>query len=279
MNRRAVSSGRAELAVEITGSGPDVLLLHAGVTDQRSWAPLRAALDGRARAVSFDARGFGRTTYAVEPGWSPVTDAVAVLEAVGVERAVVVGASMGGAVAIDLALTHPERVAALVLVGAAITGSPTPEITDAEVLRLDAAGDEALERGDTDALNRIEAALFLDGVHHPGRVPDDVRALFWEMNGRALAAAETGEETDRPRAWDRLGEIAVPTLVLVGEHDLEHVHRNARHLAGTVPGARLVELPDVAHLPHLEGDERTLAEIRRAVLGAETAAGSAPDRW
>ena len=268
-----VHSGRAQLAVEVSGDGGvDVLLLHAGVTDQRSWAPLRGVLEDRARTISFDRRGFGSTTYDEEPGWSPVADAVAVLDDLAIDRAVVIGASMGGGTALDLALTYPGRVGALVLVGAAISGAPAPEITDAEVLRLDAAGDAAFECGDLDELNRIEATLWLDGAHRAGRVADDVRALFLEMNGRALSAADPGVEAqpdaETDRAWDRLGEIAVPILVVVGEHDLEHVQRNARHLAASLPQARLVELSGTAHLPHLEGDEAALGAIAGFVGGA-----------
>ncbi|MGN6252497.1 MAG: alpha/beta fold hydrolase [Marmoricola sp.] len=266
MTTFSVPNGRARLSVEVSGSGPvDVLLLHAGVTDHRSWAPLRAVLADRGRVIGFDARGFGDTTYEYEPGWSPVTDAVAVLDAVGAGRAVVVGASMGGATALDLTLAHPERVAALVLVGAAVSGAPAPGSLDAATAALDEAGDAALARGDRVELNRVEAALWLDGPGRPGRVGEAVRALFLDMNARALAAADPGEQNASAPAWDRLEEIGVPTLVLVGEHDLEHVRRNARHLARAVPGAELVELPGVAHLPHLEGDEATLHAIARAV--------------
>lgn len=261
-----IDHGRARLVVEEAGQGPpDVLLLHAGVTDQRSWASLVDVLAAHARCVSFDRRGFGATTYEEEDGWSPVADAVAVLDALGLDRAVVIGASMGGATALDLALAHPDRVSALVLIGAAVSGAPAPEITDAEVLRLDAEGDAALERDDLDALNHIEATLWLDGARCPGRVADDVRELFLDMNGRALSAAEPGEEAADGAAWDRLGDIAVPVLVLVGELDLEHVHRNARHLAASLRQARLVELPGVAHLPHLEADGATLRAIAEFV--------------
>ena len=110
-----ITSGSAVLAAESVGSGPDVLLVHAGVTDQRSWAGVVDALPGH-RCLTYDARGYGRTTYQPEDGWSPVADAVAVLDAYDVGRAVVVGASMGGRTSIDLTLQHPDRVSALVLI-------------------------------------------------------------------------------------------------------------------------------------------------------------------
>jgi pimeloyl-ACP methyl ester carboxylesterase len=258
--------GKAQLSIEQYGTGSgDALLMHAGVTDQRSWTPLVDLLAGHTRCVSFDRRGFGRTVYEAEDGWSPVTDAVAVLDGTGVDRAVVIGASMGGRSALDLVLTHPERASGLILIGAAISGAPPP-VLDPEVRRLDEQGDAALERGDLAEVNRIEAHVWLDGpLVAEGRVGGPVRDLFLEMNAAALAAADPGEEDRSIEAWDRLGEIAVPTLVLVGEHDLRHVRDNARHLAAGIAGARLVELAGVAHLPHFEADPATLREIEAFV--------------
>jgi pimeloyl-ACP methyl ester carboxylesterase len=255
-----ITSGSAVLAAESTGSGPDVLLVHAGVTDQRSWAHVVDALSGH-RCLTYDARGYGRTTYQREDGWSPAGDAVAVLDAYDVDRAVVVGSSMGGRTSIDLALSHPERVRALVLIGPAVSGAPEPTY-EPEVLALDETWEAAEAAGDLDVVNEIEARVWLDGPTAPeGRVTGAPRDLFLQMNRRALAADETGEQSADVSAWDRLAEIGVPTLLLVGEHDLRYIHENCAHAARTIPGARLVELPGVAHLPHLENDERTIAEI------------------
>jgi pimeloyl-ACP methyl ester carboxylesterase len=82
-----------------------------------------------------------------------------------------------------------------------------------------------------------------------------------ERNAIALAAADPGDQDEPDPAWDRLRDIACPTLVLVGEYDLAHIRRNARHLAETIPAAELVELAAVAHLPHLEGDPATLRAV------------------
>ncbi len=254
------------LAAEEHGSGPDVLLVHAGVADQRSWRHVVDALPGH-RCLSYDARGYGRTTYESEDGWSAVDDAVAVLDAYGVDRAVVVGSSMGGRTSVDLTLSHPGRVRALVLVAPALSGAPEPTY-EPEVLALDEEWDAAEERGDLDALNRLEARVWLDGPTAPeGRVEGAARDLFLDMNGRALAAEEPGERDDQVAAWDRLGEIAVPTLVLVGEHDLQYIKANCARAAGAVPDVRLVELPGVAHLPYLERDARTLEAIAAFVTG------------
>lgn len=262
-----ITSGKAQLASESHGTGePTVLLIHAGVTDQRSWRSVVDRLPGR-RCLTYDARGFGGTTYEEQDGWSAVDDAVAVLDAYDVREAVVVGCSMGGRTSIDLALTHPDRVRALVLIGPAVSGAPEATY-EPEIQALEEEFDTAEQRGDLATVNRLEARIWLDGPTAPeGRVSGGVRELFLEMNASALEADEPGERHEDARAWDRAAEIAVPTLLLVGEHDLRYIKENCAHLVAAIPGARLVELPGVAHLPHLEGDERTLAEIAAFVDG------------
>lgn len=273
-----VAHGKARLACDEQGTGVPVLLVHAGVTDRRSWRPLIEALGAGVRCVSYDARGYGETAYEPEDGWSPIEDAVAVLDAHGIDRAIVVGASTGGKTAVDLALAHPDRVAALVLIGAAVSSAPPVGDLPAEIAALDAAGDAAYDAGDLELLNAIDAHVWLDGpLATEGRVGGTVRELFLEMNRQALHAPDPGAQATVEPAWDRLGRIEVPALVLIGELDLPQMRRNATHLAAALPDARLVELPDVAHLPHLEGDPATLdaiAEFVRSFSGAAFGPGS-----
>jgi pimeloyl-ACP methyl ester carboxylesterase len=259
------TSGQARVAYDVTGAegGNDVLLIHAGVTDRRSWRHVVERLAPRHRCVAYDMRGYGETTYEREEGWSPQADALAVLDAAGIERAIVVAASMGGQAAIDLTLAHPERVSGLVLIGSAVCGAPYPDLREGPTYELNAAL-EATE--DLEEANRLEAWLWLDGPTAPeGRVSGPARELFLDMNGRALRAPDPGPEADTLAAWPRLGEIAVPTLVLVGRLDAEDILAVDEPLAERIPGARLVWLDGVAHVPHLEGDPATLVEIEAFV--------------
>jgi pimeloyl-ACP methyl ester carboxylesterase len=258
------TSGRARLAYETTGGGDgaDVLLIHAGVNDRRSWRHVVERLAPRHRCVAYDMRGYGETTYEREDGWSPVADAVAVLDAAGLERPVVVACSMGGRTAIDLTLAHPDRVAGLALIGSAVRGAPYPDVHEGQTAELGARLQAAEEAGDLDEVGRLEAWLWLDGPRsQEGRVSGPARELFLGMNGRALRAEDPGEQADPPPAWPRLGEIAVPTLVMIGRLDVEDIVVIDEQLAQRIPGARLVWLDGVAHVPHLEGDKRTLDEI------------------
>lgn len=262
MSRRQIASGTAQLATQESGdsAGNPVLLLHAGVTDLRSWDRLVERLHAQVRCIRYDARGYGDTTYEEESGWSSVADAVAVLDASQVDAAVVVGCSIGGGTAIDLALAHPERVVALVLIAPAISGAPDPQL-DRAAAELDLAIDAADAEEDLEEVNRLEAHLWLDGPGHDGRVTGPARTLFLDMNGRALASPEPGDPVAVPEAFSRLNEISVPALILVGDLDLAHIRGNSRHAASSIPQALFIELSDVAHLPQLEGDSPTLNAI------------------
>jgi pimeloyl-ACP methyl ester carboxylesterase len=226
------TSGRARLAYESAGveGGADVLLIHAGVNDRRSWRHVVERLGPRHRCVAYDMRGFGETSYEREDGWSPVSDALAVVDAAGLEQPVVIACSMGGETAIDLALAHADRVAGLVLIGTAVRGAPYRDIEE-------------------------------------GRVGGPARELFLDMNRRALRAEDPGEQAEIPPAWPRLCEISAPTLVMIGRLDAEDVQAIDEQAAGIIPGGGLRFLDGVAHLPHLEGDRATLDEIAAFVDG------------
>ena len=261
-------SGRAELAYEITGfsEGADVLLIHAGVTDRRSWQHVVKRLAPHHRCIAYDMRGYGETQYEHQDGWSPVADAVAVLDAAGVGEAVVVASSMGGQTAIDLALGHPDRVAGLVLIGPAIRGAPYPELVDGPTAELNSKIEAAEAAGDVAEVNRLEARMWLDGpTADEGRVVGPARDLFLEMNGRALRAENPGKQAEIPAAWPRLGEITVPTLIMIGRLDAEDILAINEPAATMIPHAQLLWLDDVAHLPQLESDPTTLEEIAKFV--------------
>jgi pimeloyl-ACP methyl ester carboxylesterase len=261
-------SGSARIAYDDVGAGPPVLLVHAGVNDRRSWHHVVDDLSPTRRLLAFDQRGFGDTTHVAEEHSGP-DDALAVLGHAGVEGPVdVVGCSMGGRLALDLALAHPDRVRRLVLIGAACRGAPDPfpDEYPESYREIGHAIEAAEEGGDLDTVNQLEAWLWLDGpTAREGRVEGEARALFLDMNGRALAAEDTGDERELPSAWDRLGEITVPTLVLLGDLDLEDVAVVNEGLAERIPDATFELLQRTAHVPHLEGHERCLAAIRECL--------------
>ena len=262
------TSGRARLAYHISGAtdGADVLLIHAGVTDRRSWHHVVDRLGMRHRCVAYDMRSYGETRYETEEGWSPVTDAVAVLDAAEIGKAVVIASSMGGRDAVDLTLAYPDRVTGLVLIGTAIRGAPYPDLLEGPTAELNAKIEAAEAAGDLDEVNRLEAWMWLDGpAASEGRVTGPARELFLEMNAHALWAEDAGSKAAIAPAWPRLGGIAVPTLIMVGRLDAEDIVAINEPAAEMIPNARLVWLDGVAHLPQLEADPRMMDEIANFV--------------
>lgn len=258
-----VPSGRAKLWVEADGNGDPVVLLHAGVADRRMWHGQISALAPTFCAAAFDRRGFGRTDHADE-AYSHVADLLAVLDAVAPGRpAILVGCSQGGRIAIDTTLAFPGRVRALVLVAPAISGAPDSDETTPAIQSLVDALDQAEAANDLDRINELEAHAWLDGPEAAaGRVTGATRALFLDMNGTSLRAQQRGTPIEPPAAYDRVGAIGVPVLVIWGDRDFPDVIGNCRHLAATIPGARALVIPGTAHLPNLEQPDA----FNRAVL-------------
>lgn len=252
----------ATLRGESKGSGPGLVFLHAGVADRRSWTVLQNELSSTHRTVAYDRRGFGDTTY-VAGSFSHLDDLVAVLDHEGINEVSLVGNSMGGGLALDFALAHPERTHSLVLIGTAVSGVPPVETLSAPVQALDEALDAADEAGDLTEVNRLEAWLWLDGPAEPeGRIGGSLRELFLAMNGRALEASDPGQERERPPAFDRLGGLDVRTLVMVGSLDLPLMVDRSKLIAGILPRSEYVPLEDVAHLPALEQPDLVIPILR-----------------
>jgi 3-oxoadipate enol-lactonase len=250
----------ARLYYEMMGEGHPLILVHAGIADSRMWDDQFAVFAERYRVIRYDIRGFGRSI--MPPGRSSTArDLYGLLQALGVAKAHVLGLSIGGGIAIDFTLQHPEMVSALVLVASGLGGTQP----SAEMQRADADVDAALERGGIDAAVEAENRLWVDG---PKRTPDQVnhavRMRVTDMNGALYRLPKVDAPRERldPPAIGRLGEIHVPTLIIVGDGDVSDVIATADVLERDIAGARKVVLPDVAHMVNMERP----AEFNRIVL-------------
>jgi pimeloyl-ACP methyl ester carboxylesterase len=224
------------------------------------WEPQVAAFANQFDVIRLDQRGFGDSELPPKP-WSPVADLLSLMDQLSCESAHLVGCSMGGALAIDFALEHPERTSKLVLVGSAIGGFTFKP----EHAHLFAEASAARAAGDLDALNEAMLHLFLDGPERPrGYVAEPLRTLFLDMNGRALRVDFDKAPTKEPDpvAVRRLHEIDAPTLVVVGDKDVPTVMEAADLLMNSIPDVQKTVIEDAAHLPNLEHP----AQFNRAVL-------------
>jgi 3-oxoadipate enol-lactonase len=238
------------LAHEVAGSGPALLLVHAGIADRRMWDGQVGPFAGAGwTVIRADLPGFGETPRPAAPValWATLGD---LLDHLGVERAAVAGASLGGRAAVDLALAAPDRVRALVLVGSSLAGH---RFAEPALFELWDRSEAALERGDHEEAARVEIGTWVAGMGRgPEAVDPEVGRRVRQMLLAAYAHGEASLEEPDPPAATRLGELAVPTLVVVGEHDRPDIHAMADAMAGGIAGAERVVLAGTGHLPNLE---------------------------
>jgi 3-oxoadipate enol-lactonase len=239
----SVESGGVTLAGEEAGEGTPVVLLH-GLTATRRYVVMGSRSLERSghRVVTYDARGHGASTGAEDPDAYDYDDLVEDLRAVmddrGIDRAVLVGASMGAHTAVRMALDHPERVAGLVIA----TPAFDPEEDRDEGLKRWDALSEGLRTGGVDG--------FVEAYGDP-QVPEQWKDTIDKVLRQRLGAHEHPDAVadalhavprSRPfESWDELGEIAVPTVVVASrdEADPGHPYAIGERYAAAIPGAEL----------------------------------------
>lgn len=236
------------LHFEEGGAGFPLVLVHGHTLDAKMWGPQLPAFEARFRVVRPELRGYGLSAPSSEP-FTYAADLEHLLDDLKLKRAHLLGLSLGGAAALDFAISRPERVGKLVLVGSSLGGFPRdPEFAAS----LEAVFAAARESG-------LEAARRLWLAHPmfaPSREQPKVRAYLenavagypgWHWANGAAPSAPVDA-----RAFERLAEVRAPTLVIVGERDIGQNQRIANALADGIPGARKLVMAGVGHLPNLE---------------------------
>jgi pimeloyl-ACP methyl ester carboxylesterase len=232
------------LRFDRAGAGPEIVLVHAGIADGAMWEPQWAAWRDRYTLTRVDLRGFGRSGRQIG-AFSHARDVLGVLDAVGIDRAALVGASFGGLVALDLAAACPERVIGLVLADPPLPGFDWSE----EMRSFSDAEDEALEAGDLDAATEVNVEFWLPSAS------DAVRAAIRAQQRNAFEL-QFGDEPDESLLTadlrSELASLDVPALVITGEDDKADFKSIADHIASTLPRARRETIAGAGHLPSLE---------------------------
>jgi len=253
MSGEFVEVNGTRLYCEITGAAdaPVVVFVHGFSLDTRMWDGQVEAFAGWYRVVRYDLRGFGRS--AVPEAGVPYRhdeDLIGLLDTLGIERAVLVGLSMGGAVALNVVLRHPERVSALVLAASVLPGFETPGF-DALTRPIWRAG----RTGGADAARALwlDCPLFEVVSETPGSRAA-LREIVSDYSGWGWTERDPGAWAE-PDSVAQLGRIGAPTLVVIGERDLGDMRRMADALASGIPGAQKVVMPGLGHLPNMEDAE------------------------
>jgi 3-oxoadipate enol-lactonase len=259
-----VPGGR--LAAESVGDGPPVLFVHSAIVNRRSWDPVvPLVVDQGYRAITYDMRGFGESPTE-EVDFVAHEDILAVLDHFDVRQAAIVGNSMGAIFAQEAVLAASDRFVAYVWVAGGVGGwDKEPSAAEAELFQ---AEEDAEEAGKPDLAAELDTRIWVDGwadglIQPSTRVDPAVRDAIKAMDRELLEPGRPFGKRQRPDppAAGRLGTIAVPTLVVIGELDTSGTRAAADKVAADVPGARLVRLPDVAHIIGMEAPDRLASLI------------------
>jgi 3-oxoadipate enol-lactonase len=254
------------LYYEVAGAGHPLVLNHGGLVDNHSWDDQFDEFARHFKVVRYDIRGFGDSGM-IKNGMEPYSmerDLYSLLQFLGIEKTYMLGLSMGGSLAIDFTLQYPEMVDALITVGAGLSGS---EEDDPEELKAKFAEmDEAFKNGDIARSVEISLQIWTDG---PNRTPQQVDPQVRErVRAMTTHNFERGDDEDvrpqhlEPPAAGRLSEIHVPTLIIVGDQDVELILTIADTLEKGIVGAKKVIITGTAHHLNMEKPE----DFNRAVI-------------
>jgi pimeloyl-ACP methyl ester carboxylesterase len=256
-----------EIHYDMIGTtGPVVLFVSGLGMRGEQWTPLSRALVGRGfRAIQFDNRDIGRSSMMQGIDYSiadMANDTLAVLDHAGVEKAFVVGISMGGMIAQEMLLRRPERFSRAVLM-ATWAGGHTMKLPDTRIVEM------LVPRIDTNDPVAVEAHLraLYAGISAPGfaekngHLIDMIVSFALEHRVASESIARQLRAVGQFSTWDRLPDMKVPTLIVHGEADPLIPYENGEQLSRRIPGARLRSLPHVGHLVPLEAPFETFGSI------------------
>lgn len=253
---RRTASG---LWYSVEGAGPTVVLVHGSNLDARSWDRVRDLLVADHRIVRLDLRFHGRSRDGGGP-FSFSADVAEVMDAAGVERATIVGHSLGASVALDLALERPDRVDGLVLAGPSVSGRPAkraPEGFEAMIA--------ALRAGDMAAAGEALARMPVMTLYRRPERQAEVSAMVRE-NTALFQADRSRMRSLEPAAAGRLRELTMPVLVLLGGRDPTEANDIGAELVAAV-GARAETFAACGHLLPQECEAEMATAIRRFTAG------------
>lgn len=241
------------LYYEMAGSGDPLVLIHGMTLDTRMWDDQFEPFAQRYRVVRYDARGFGKSALpTAEKPYAHTDDLKALMTHLDIARAFILGLSMGGGIALDFAVAHPEATEALIPVDSRLNGwQPDAEFA----AYLSAVRTRASEAGIQAARDVwTYSAMFKPALENPtvasrlAQIIADYSGWHW-VNDNPLRAPD-------PPAAQRLHTIRVPTLIVIGERDVPDCHAIANTLDRRIPNARKVVIARVGHMANMEAPER-----------------------
>jgi 3-oxoadipate enol-lactonase len=262
-----ITVGGGEIWYEECGAadhGTNIVLLHDGLVHSITWDGVWAPLCAKYHVVRYDRRGYGRSDPAKAP-FVPEDDLYKIMREVHMDRAIIVGNSSGGGLALDFALAHPEMVEGLFLIGPVVHGMGSSDYFNERGAKNSAP---MVEHGDAKAAaNNWSEDRFIIG----GQAPAARKQLYDALvaNPQVLTAGGALEIRPSPPTVTRLAQIHVPTLILVGEDDIADVFAYSGAIEAAVPLASFEVMKHTGHLIQIQRPAELVARFNKFVAMAE----------
>lgn len=241
----------SKIYYEKAGTDDPIIFLHADALDRRQWDAQVSYFSKKYTVISLDIRGFGKSDTPSDASYSFSEDLLACMDALSINKAHLVGLSLGAAIAIDFALTHADRVLSLALADSGISGDGFDEKFIADIQRVT---DKAKHN---DLPGAKKAWLSLSIFDYSKKMPEvwkAVEAMVGDTSGYRWSGANQPIDISPPAAA-RLSDIHIPTLVLVGEHDIEDFQRKSKLLHEKISGSQLAVIPQAGHLSNMDNPD------------------------
>jgi 3-oxoadipate enol-lactonase len=252
----------ARIAYDVSGEGPALVLIHAGIADRRMWDDQIPAFSRNYQVVRYDLRGFGESTMPPAE-YAHNEDLAGLLDHLGIAQAHVLGISMGGGVATEFTLAQPKAVKSLIRVSADFPETDISEVLkrawdEMETVQANSRPNEVIE---------LELNLWVDGPNRKqalerAAIRDKVRQMNAAIFARAAEHDAAKGNRLTPPTIEPLQKVHVPILNIVGDEDVPDIQTSAELLQRSIPTAKIVNFPDTAHMVNMERPE----EFNRVVL-------------
>jgi 3-oxoadipate enol-lactonase len=241
----------ARIYYEELGQGDCVILIHGFAMDTRIFDMQFERFARHYRVVRYDLRGFGRSDLPTGP-YSTIDDLRIMMDRLDIEKACIVGLSLGGSLAVEFALTCPERVAGLVLAGSTLRGYPYSDDYVKEFLYYRKI---ARREGIAVAQQEMLGNPLLRCIAKKPALFAHIEAMIRDYSGFHWLTHDP-HRVFYPPAIERLDEIACPVQIIMGQNDIDDLQGVAARLIREIGHARSVVLPDVGHIVNMEAPER-----------------------
>jgi len=254
VRRGFVKLDGAKLYYEIAGKGRPIVLIHGGQMDRRMWDMQFDLFAKRYKVIRYDVRGYGKSDAPVK-GFSNEDDLYDLLKSLRVDKASIVGLSLGGRIAVDFALKHPEVVDSLVLVGPGLSGYRFSDRSGWAI--VEAARDEGPAKA---AEMWLQNPYMIPAMENPA-ISQRLRQLAIE-NAHVWLENPIFERELKPPAIERLSHIRTPTLIVVGDRDVQDIQKIVEALQAGISGSEKQVIRGAGHIVNMEKPE----EFNRVVL-------------